>query len=136
MAKRIAIVNDDRDFVDMVSLLLEDEGYEVRTCSRGDEALSLLREWRPSLVLLDLRMAGLSGWEALDLIEQDPELPGLRVLITSGAVEEVAARRERLRAKKHDFIALPFDLDRFLGKVKEMAGEPWPTTEEKPDQGA
>lgn len=129
MAKRIAVVNDDRDFIDMVSLLLEDEGYEIRSSSRGDEALALLHEWKPDLVLLDLRMAGLSGWETLDLIEQDSALGGTRVLITSGAVEEVSDRRERLRAKRHDFIALPFDLDRFLAKVKEMVGEPWPTVE-------
>ena len=126
MARKIAIVNDDRDFVDMVSLLLEDEGYEVRACSRGEVALPLLQQWHPDLVLLDLRMAGLSGWDTLDLIEADPALAGTRVLITSGAVEEASSQRERLRHGGHDFIALPFDLDQFVHKVKQMAGDPWP----------
>ena len=132
MAKRIAVVNDDQDFVDMVSLLLEDEGYEVRACNRGEAALPLLNEWRPELVLLDLRMAGLSGWETLDLIEADPSLRGIKVLITSGAVEEVAAQRGRLRNSGHDFIALPFDLDQFVRKIKQMAGDPWPQSSESP----
>ena len=124
MAKRIAIVNDEPDFIEMVSLLLEGEGYEVRACTTGDEALPLIREWRPELVLLDIRMEGLNGWDTLTLMQQDPATHDVRVLVTSGAVEEVSAAKGWLRAQGHDYIALPFDVDEFVAKVKQMVGEP------------
>lgn len=130
VAKRIAVINDDQDFIAMTTLLLEDEGYEVRACHRGELALPLLRQWRPQLVLLDLRMAGLSGWDTLSLIESEPSLAGTRVLISSGAAEEARAQRDRLRTGGHDLIELPFDLDQFRRVVRQMAGDPLPTAGE------
>ncbi len=124
MTRRIAIVNDDQDFVDMVTLILEGEGYEVRWASGGTEALSLIRDWHPHLVLLDIRLRGLSGWDILALLQEDPSCAGTRVLVTSGAVEEVAAAGQRLRAGGHDYIALPFELGEFTRKIRYMAGEP------------
>ncbi|MHB1132592.1 MAG: response regulator [Chloroflexota bacterium] len=124
MTRRILVVNDEQDFVEMVKLFLEGEGYEVRSADRGDTALPLIREWQPHLVLLDLRMAGLSGWETLDEIEADANLAATHVLITSGAVEEAAAQRQRLHGRGNDYIGLPFDLDDFLRKVRNLAGEP------------
>lgn len=108
----------------MVRLVLEDEGYEIRTAFDGNEALALFKEWLPNLVLLDIRMAGLSGWEILRRISDDPALRGVRVLVTSGASEEVSAERATLRKQGHDYIALPFDIDLLLEKVREMAGNP------------
>ncbi len=124
VARRIAIVNDDQDFVEMVTLILEGEGYEVRWASEAAAALSMVRDWHPHLVLLDIRLRGLSGWEILSLLQDDPACAGTRVLVTSGAVEEVAAARQRLRAGGHDFIALPFELGEFVGRIRSMAGEP------------
>ena len=124
MAKRIAIVNDEQDFVDMVTLLLEEEGYELRSCDDGRAALPLIKEWRPHLVLLDIRMKGLSGWDILALVQADPSIAGTRVLVTSGAVEEVGAAGAQLQQQGHDYITLPFDLEEFVRKVKKMIGDP------------
>lgn len=124
MARKIVVVNDSPDFVDMVDIILEGEGYEVRSCSEGRQAIAVIREWRPDLVLLDIRMEGLSGWETLDRLNADPQTSGVRVLVTSGAVEEIAEARHRLRGQGHDFIPLPFELDEFLDKVHELAGSP------------
>ena len=122
MAKKILVVNDEQDFVDMVSMFLESEGYQVRAAERGDAALPVIQDWQPDLVLLDLRMSGLGGWETLERIEADPQLSGTRILITSGAVEEAAAQRQRLRSRGNDYIGLPFDLDDFLRKVRDLVG--------------
>jgi CheY-like chemotaxis protein len=124
VATRIAVVNDERDFLEMVRLLLEEEGYEVRACSDGLGALSLVKEWHPNLVLLDIRMAGLSGWEILEQMAGDAATKDVRVLVTSGATEEVSAARADLRRRGHDFIPLPFDVDQLLSKVEQMAGRP------------
>ncbi|MHB1415161.1 MAG: response regulator [Chloroflexota bacterium] len=124
MPKKIAIVNDERDFVDMVTILLEDEGYDVQASGEGHAALRLIQELKPDLVLLDIRMSGLTGWEILEQMKKDSGLASTKVLVTSGAVEEVGAASAELRKSGHDYIALPFDLDEFIRKVKAMIGEP------------
>jgi two-component system response regulator VicR len=118
--KKIAVVNDEQDFVEMVKLLLEDEGYGIQSTGDGDSALQLIESWHPDLVILDIKMRGLSGWQILDRMYQDPSLKEVRVLVTSGAVEEIGDARARLREHGNDFLALPFDIDDFIRKVKEM----------------
>ncbi len=79
--KKILVVDDDYGFLESLQLLLMDDGHEVIPASNGKEAIEKYAEFEPDIVLLDVRMPGIDGYETfLQIIEQDP---GARVVFTS-----------------------------------------------------
>lgn len=83
--KRILITDDDPCMREMLQLALESEGYHTLLASNGAEALALLQNEQPDLMLLDLMMPGLNGRELIDILAQKPELTKTKVLIITGA---------------------------------------------------
>ena len=83
-AQRILVVDDDPDFVEVTRMVLEKEGYEVRTAANGDEALRAMTSAPPSLVIMDVMMDGvLDGWDATWRIRSNPLLRDTPVLMVS-----------------------------------------------------
>jgi len=82
---RVLLADDDDDVRDSMLRTLSDRGYDVVAVSDGAEALSYLDRDRPSLVVLDLHMDEISGWEVLRFLRSDPRLRGVPVLVVSGA---------------------------------------------------
>jgi CheY-like chemotaxis protein len=78
---KIVLVDDDPAVRDLVSLQLELEGHEVAAASDGASGLALVRQQRPDLVLLDVMMPELSGWEVLELLREDPGDPQVPVVL-------------------------------------------------------
>jgi two-component system, NtrC family, nitrogen regulation response regulator NtrX len=113
MALDILIVDDEADIRDLVSGVLEDEGYTTRTAADSDAALAALAERRPSLVLLDVWLQGsrLDGLELLDVIKsRDATLP---VLVISGH-GNLDTAVHAIRRGAADFIEKPFEADRLM----------------------
>jgi two-component system nitrogen regulation response regulator NtrX len=116
MALDILIVDDEEDIRDLVSGVLEDEGYEARTAAHSDAALRAIDERRPSLVLLDVWLQGskLDGLELLDEIKKrDASLPVL-VISGHGNIDTAVAA---IRKGAVDFIEKPFEADKLLHLV-------------------
>jgi len=82
---RVLVTDDDAGMREVLQLALESEGYEVLLAGDGHEALALLSKERPDLMLLDLMMPGLSGWDLIDILAQKPELSATKVLMLTGA---------------------------------------------------
>lgn len=117
--KRIMIVDDDREILDMTSMLLTAAGYEVSTAQSGEEAVYLLQESPPGLILLDINMPGMDGWEVLRLIKEDEATRGLAVVMFSVNFE----LREKLHALQQgaaDYITKPFDTGVLIRRVEEI----------------
>jgi two-component system cell cycle response regulator DivK len=74
MAKRVLVVEDDEDNRRIVTKILTLEGFEVAEAIDGQQALAMVRDWRPHLVLLDLGLPGLNGWEVARQIKADDAL--------------------------------------------------------------
>jgi two-component system nitrogen regulation response regulator NtrX len=113
MATDILVVDDEADIRDLVSGILEDEGYEVRTAADSTSALSAIRARRPSLLILDIWMqgGGLDGLELLDLIKTlDPDLPVI-MISGHGTIETAVSAIKR---GAYDFLEKPFKSDRLL----------------------
>jgi CheY-like chemotaxis protein len=84
--RSILLVEDDQDVREAIQQALEFEGYQVRTARHGDEALQALRTGtRPALILLDLMMPVMDGWEFLKRRAEQPELTGTPVIVFSAA---------------------------------------------------
>jgi two-component system nitrogen regulation response regulator NtrX len=116
MALEVLVVDDEADIRELVSGVLEDEGYTVRTAADSTSALEAVRDRRPSLVLLDVWLQG-SRLDGLQLLEelkrQDPSLPVLMISGHGNLDTAVAAIREGAV----DFIEKPFEAERLLHLV-------------------
>ena len=89
----VMVVDDDHDILDAVSVALEDRGYEVFPVASGEQALLQLRIDRPDLILLDLRMPGMSGPEFRAQQLKEPDIADVPVVILSAdaSIERIAA---------------------------------------------
>ncbi|MBV9512116.1 MAG: sigma-54-dependent Fis family transcriptional regulator [Caulobacteraceae bacterium] len=113
MATDILVVDDEADIRDLVSGILTDEGYSVRSAADSAAALAAIRARRPSLLILDIWMqgAGIDGLELLDLVKElDPELPV--VMISGHGNIETAV--SAIKRGAYDFLEKPFKSDRLL----------------------
>lgn len=108
------IVDDESDIRETVSEVLADEGYEVHDARDGAEALSKCRALHPSVVLLDLMMPRMNGWEFRAAQMHDPELAEIPVVVVSalGRVSTIDAAA---------FLQKPFDLSDLLEVVRRHA---------------
>jgi len=110
------VVDDESDIRQAVAEILVEEGYQVAGASDGEEALAQVRSFHPQVVLLDLMMPGMSGWEFLRAQQRDPELRGIPVIVLSalGGERGIAAQ---------GFIEKPFDLEELLRAVRQHADQ-------------
>jgi DNA-binding response OmpR family regulator len=113
----VMVVDDDPNALDIVRTFLESRGYEVATASDGNEALSLLEEVQPVLVLLDVMMPGMDGWEVARLIKNHPNFGRTRVVMLT-ARSDFADKHEGLRAGADDYIVKPIQLKELGERVE------------------
>ena len=118
----VLVVDDDPDILQTLGLCLTSEGYEVLLAANGKEALEVLRGEEPAIILLDLMMPVMDGWQFVNELEQR----GWRKapLLILSADRGVQGHASRLRADA--FLAKPFDLEELLGKVSQLTGGPGP----------
>jgi DNA-binding response OmpR family regulator len=107
--KTVMVVDDDPNALDIVRTFLESRGYTVATAHDGNQALSLLEEVRPALVLLDVMMPGMDGWEVARVIKNHPTYGDTRVVMLT-ARSDFADKHEGLRAGADDYIVKPIRL--------------------------
>lgn len=119
---KVLVVDDDYAVLDAMKDVLEDEGYEVCLAANGLEALKELRKNGICVILLDLMMPVMDGWQFVSEMDQR----GWRKapLLILSADRGVQGHAAKLRADA--FLAKPFDLDELLGKVSELTGGPGP----------
>jgi two-component system, sensor histidine kinase and response regulator len=120
--KKIVVVDDTAEILDLLTLVLSDEGYQVVCCRDGRYALDTILAEQPALVIMDLTMDGVRSWELVDALLADPRTASTPFIVCSGAVQALEAAEERLRALGGDVLVKPFDLDHLLEKVQAMIG--------------
>jgi DNA-binding response OmpR family regulator len=105
---RVLVVDDEPDAVELLQEFLTSKGYEVATAFSGDEALRKIKEERPHLVLLDVRMPGMNGLDVLRQVRQFDQEVGV-IMVT--AVNEEDTGREALKLGAFDYIVKPLNLE-------------------------
>jgi len=91
--KQLLLVDDERDLVFYTKLFLEEQGYEVLEAYDGRQALELLQSHRPDLIILDVAMPRMTGWDVLAEIQQDPEKADIPVLMLTARAEDADKAR-------------------------------------------
>lgn len=122
MAKKILVVDDEESLLQLVSVLLEEEGYEVLTASSGDEALAKLKDSKPDLVLMDMMMPGMSGREVCEKIRSNPSTKDLKIAFLTVAKFSESGKETLTKMNVSDYITKPFENADLLKRVKKIVG--------------
>jgi len=116
----VLLVDDDEKVRELVRVNLEFEGYQVREAASADEGLNAIAEAKPDLVLLDVMMPHVDGWEMLRRIQEQYGVGAIPVVMFSGKADEVAqAKAESSGAQA--FVGKPFDLQLLIDQTKQIA---------------
>lgn len=121
MQKRILIVEDETSIVELLTLVLSREGYELASCQTGRDAIATMKEFHPHLVLLDVMLPGLDGAGLIKIMAEDETLSNIPVLVTSALVE--SAHLFQPYAQVKGFCSKPFVLTDLVAKVKKAIGD-------------
>ncbi len=119
--RRVLVVDDDREILDLTQMILRDGGYEVRTQGGGEGALAEVRRWRPHLVLLDINMPDMDGWEVLRLLKIDERTKNIPIALFSIRYD-VREKVIGLQQGAFDYITKPFSYDGLLERVERIFG--------------
>lgn len=113
--KKILLIEDDQDIVDLTIMLLEREGYEVQSFTNFLGYESVVNEYCPDLVLLDLNLHGYHGKEICKYIKHQDDLKQIKVILMSANID-IEAVKEEVAADA--FISKPFNIKDFLQKIR------------------
>jgi two-component system response regulator VicR len=119
--KKIMVVDNEPDIVDLTRTVLELGGYEVITAYSGEECLRQLEKKKVDLVLLDIMMPGMSGWDVFNRINK--KSPDIKVAFMS--VLEISDKRKQVLLEEGlaDYIMKPFDKDTLLNRIDKILQE-------------
>ena len=113
---RILLVDDDPNIRQLVNLYLQKEGFEVQMAERGDEALEKFRAAPPDLMLLDVMLPGMDGWQVLREARKTSNVP----IIMLTAKDETFDKVLGLELGADDYIAKPFDMKELVARIKAV----------------
>lgn len=124
MAARVLVVDDDDSIRQIVTLFLSDEGYDVRAVPHGQAGLDALAQFTPDVILLDLRMPVMDGWE---FARQYRALPGPHAPIVA-FVAALNAAQDSADVQAAGILAKPFDLEELLEAVSSAVAADYVNT--------
>jgi PAS domain S-box-containing protein len=125
----ILVVDDDRDTTSLVQEVLGRAGFTVRTANNGFEALAVARQEQPGLILLDLKMPGLDGYEVLKRLKRDRATQDIPVVVVTGSVTDEEVKRKKVLALgAAQFLTKPFAIDDFVEEIRQVLTGPSPAT--------
>ncbi|HEY7208160.1 MAG TPA: response regulator [Gaiellaceae bacterium] len=116
----ILLVDDDARLRELVRVNLELEGYSVREAGSADEGLAAIDDARPDLILLDVMMPQVDGWEMLRRIQELHGVGAIPVVMFSGKVDDQSEAAAQERGAK-GFVGKPFDLQQLIEQTKQIA---------------
>ncbi len=112
----ILVIDDDRNILAIIEMYLRKAGYEVTCCERGDEAIQLFRRVQPALVVLDVMLPGMDGWEVLGKLRQESDVPVIMLTAKGDTLDRI----QGLDLGADDYIVKPFDAKELLARIKAV----------------
>ena len=128
MAKKVLIVDDEPDAVDFTKEVVEGEGYTVVVASDGGKGLAAMRREKPDLVILDVQMPDMDGFEVFQEMKRDESLKTLPVVMLTGIREKVGIgfsadeMKDYMGERPNDYIEKPIDPAKLRDAVKKILG--------------
>jgi DNA-binding response OmpR family regulator len=121
-AKNLVCIEDDLELVEILKIILKSRGYELTGARGGSEGLEALRRVKPDLVLLDLMMPDMDGWEVHRQMKADADLCHIPVIIVTADSQPITRVRGLEIAKVADFIVKPFNVQTLVESIEKALG--------------
>ena len=116
----ILYIEDERPMLELVRQALKLSGYDVTGVTSGQQGLALMRERKPDLLLLDLMMPGINGWEIYREVKTDSDLSDVPVIVITARVPERGLTIVDNLPPVDDYITKPFDVERLIVAVQKL----------------
>jgi len=123
MAKKILIVEDEEIMINLLQRKLAKEGFEILIARDGEEGLKAMREKPPDIVLLDIIMPKMGGFEVMEEMQKDKELKKIPVIVISNSGQPVELDRAQRLGAKDWLIKTEFDPQEVIDKVIKQIGK-------------
>ena len=121
-AKQILCIEDEPEMIDLIRLILGRRGFDVHGAAGGTEGLKKVRETHPDLVLLDLMMPDMDGWEVYQQMKADEGTRNIPVIVVTARAQNIDKVLGLHIAKVDDYIAKPFSPQELLNSVEKVIG--------------
>ncbi|XOB40177.1 MAG: response regulator [Candidatus Nealsonbacteria bacterium] len=123
MPKKILLIEDEDIMINLLEKKLTQEGYDVTVTKNGEEGLKSMREIKPDIILLDLVMPKMGGFEVMEEMNKDPELKKIPIIIISNSGQPVELGKAKELGAKDWLIKTEFDPQEVLDKVAKQIGK-------------
>jgi DNA-binding response OmpR family regulator len=120
--QKVIIVDDDRETRDMLALALEMEGFEVAQAANGLRLISSLHVDRPDLILLDVNMSWIDGFELCRAVRQNGDFKDIPVIFVSARTSSTDVRRGR-ECGANDYFTKPVDMPTLVARMRELLAD-------------
>jgi two-component system response regulator VicR len=119
-SKRLAYIEDESEMIDLVRLILGRRGYTVLGANGGREGLNLVREQLPDLVLLDLMMPDMDGWDVYHQIKSEERTREIPVIVITAKAQDIDKILGLHIAKVEDYISKPFSPQELIDRIEKV----------------
>lgn len=121
-SKRILCIEDEQEMIDLIRLILSRRGYEVRGANGGQEALAIISTYQPDLILLDLMMPEMDGWEVYQQLRSNEATRDIPVIVVTAKAQSIDKVLGLHIAKVDDYLAKPFSPQDLIHSVEAVLG--------------
>jgi DNA-binding response OmpR family regulator len=122
MGKKILIADDEPNIVVSLEFLMKQKGYIVRVVTNGEDALRAVGEFGPDLILLDVMMPRLSGYDVCQKVRENPSWAGIRIIMLSAKGRDVEVNKG-MAVGADAYVTKPFATKDLIAQVAQMLGE-------------
>lgn len=114
--RKLLLADDSITIQKVVELILAEEGFEIKATNNGEEALNIIPSFRPDIILADIEMPKINGYQLCENIKQDPSMHGIPVILLAGAFEPIDEDLAK-QVEADDFIIKPFESQELISKI-------------------
>jgi DNA-binding response OmpR family regulator len=122
MGKRILIADDEPNIVVSLEFLMKRQGHVVRVVGTGEDALNAVGEFRPDLILLDIMMPRMSGYDLCQRVRENPAWHGIKIILLSARGRDIDVTKG-MALGADAYVTKPFSTKGLIAKVQQMLGE-------------
>ncbi len=119
MARKLLLADDSITIQKVVELVLAEEGFDIKATNNGEEALAVVGKFNPDVVLADIDMPKMNGYQLCDKIKADPDTRGIPVILLAGAFEPLDEELAR-NVGAEDYIIKPFESQELISKINAV----------------
>ena len=117
---RVVCIEDESEMIDLVSMILTREGYQVIGAPGGLQGLQIVEDTQPELVLLDLMMPDLDGWEVYQRLKANPKTTNVPIIVVTARAQSIDKILGLHIAKVDDYITKPFSPTELLSSIQKV----------------